>query len=224
MSKQLYDNLRFVYETEDTILAGSIVSIPTVDGPGGPLPIDPINIGGGGGTTPSGSAPKFIPKNPTNTTGPDQDKELMSGASLVSACWVLNEYPGLHPWKEDGRTHIWAGSTNFISDAPFSGFRIIQGFGWSGQGFSPDLFQGFKVELFTLDGSVACVTYGFENPHCRYPTSAFPLDAQVCDGPNIGGNPGPITGGHASIETMWDRFQACMRTYYPQCGPEPTEE
>jgi hypothetical protein len=204
-----------VYETEDTILAGSIVSIPTVDGGGGILPIDPITIGGGGSK--GGSAnPKSVPKDITNTTGKDQDEQLMNGSALVDVCWVLNEYEGFHPWVEDGVQHLYAGTTTFLNETDYKGFSITYGYLPFGGGSWPDLFQGYQAALIRNDGRLECVTVGVQKPHCRYPSSPFPLDAKPCVGATIGGIVSDDFAGY-SIDSMWARFRTCMKDKFPQC-------
>lgn len=208
-----WDYMRFVYMTEEIVLVGSMPTGPSVyDYPNPDIPETTPTTGSGGGTLPR-------PLVPTDRSGQAQDEMLQAGSWVVDPCWMLNDYAGLTTFKEGGEEKVIQGEMA-LSRGPFSKVRTTYGWGTHGDGAWPWCFQGTKIELVSMnsDGqeSTFCQTFGWTLTKCRVPGQAFPLDVGECKGPSIGGDSSRAD--YNQIATMWQRFETCMRGYFPDCG------
>lgn len=212
-----WDYIRFVYETESSMAIGGVaVLTPNPYTPSEPDWPDP-----GPDATPGGGVDQNQPASPENTKGKDQEKAVLSGGTIVAPCWLMNEAEGINGWMENGVWHSYTGETT-LTRGPADRIRVRHGWGTHGDGFSPDLYQGYIIEALDEQGRVLCFAYGWDGgPRCRH-NSEFPLGAPECSGESIGGDPSRVDANLGP--TMWQRFEdTCLRELYPDCGPIENE-
>lgn len=211
-----WDYLRFVYETEAMAALGDVAAFSYT--PYSPSPPDWVDFGSP--SAPGSSTPKDSnrPATPENTKGKDQEKAVMSGGTIIAPCWLINEFDGIQGWTENGIWNTYTGESK-LTRGPIDRFRIRKGWGSHGDGFWPDLFQGYVIEALDENGTVTCMVHAWDGgPHCRAPNSAFPLDAQPCVGEQIPGDSSSAGANQGS--TAWQRFEdQCLKPAYPDCGP-----
>jgi len=207
-----WDYIRFVYETESLVAIGGIAAI--TGSPYNPTPPDWSDPAFP--TQPGSPQTGPVPATPTNTTGKDQEKVLDGGGFIVPPCWLINEFPGMQGWMENGVRKYYTGEYQLLR-GPVAKVRTRYGYGVHGDGSYPDNFQGYIMEALDDQGRAFCAVYEWGGPHCRVPGSPFPLDAQPCVGETIGSDP---SNANAHTSDLWQRFEdSCLKPNYPDCGP-----
>ena len=221
-----WDYIRFVYETESMMALGADVTLPTgVYAPSPPDWTDPEfpgqrgsgDPGGGGGWQPK--TPDVVCKDKDGNPRPSKECDETVGTGIVDPCWELNEYPGIGIYPEDGLQKTLS-TEHPLTRGPYKSVKVESGWGNHGDGAFPGCFQGSVVYLVRDDGGPHdCITFGWSDP-CRNPATGFPINLKPCSGTQISVG-GDITRADLNpIATMWERFEECMRTKFPECETE----
>lgn len=207
---EAWDYMRFVYMTEELLAIGTMPEGPSVFTEPDPQPFEPPS-----GVGRTGSTNNPTQRNPAEEVGKPQDETLLGGGWLVDPCWVLNEYPGMTMFVENGVEKVITGDMP-LKRGPFSSIKAHYGWGSHGDGAWPWNYQGYKIELLGENDVPTCTTYGWTGIKCRPEGQAFPLDAVSCKGEQIGGDSSNVL--VHLLSTMWTRFEECMRGQFPDCG------
>lgn len=213
-----FDPIRFVYLTDAAVRYAAFGTMfPDMD----------FNEAGGMGGSPNQPTPPTAAgsgnkrKTVENTKGKEQDKELLSGATIVNPCWLLNEFPGLTPFPDaQGEMSVYGGAIpltrGWDSVVVEHGHGLVKGSYNNYHNATAIYLQGPGGPNDTTC-RVVVITGEFE---CRPPGAVVPYSAAACNIPYVGEQSSYTVW----IEGMWDSFKACMRLQYPECGVEPPAE